>query len=319
MKKILYALSMLFISASCQMTPSTAKLEGNIEDFGNEHIVVNTRMLIPPFQKHQDTLLCKAGVFTYEADLKEYQEVVIHRMNKRLSDNNVKLIWGPKEQLKLNGTMKKYKVEGSKFYDMSNAMEESCQDIKTKLDSLSKIYTVMRKNRPQGEDTKQVFAAIKKESKKLSERFAEFIQQNPTSDFSVFLMQGLSRIDFEACDKILSKEMKEGNFTYFYQRALKKYQMMKAQFEFLDKVQPGKPAPEFTLKNQRGESVSLNQYRGKYVVLDFWGTWCEWCKKDSKDLEKAYKKHHKNVEFISIACRDDYQKWIKAVGNNQKK
>jgi len=42
----------------------------------------------------------------------------------------------------------------------------------------------------------------------------------------------------------------------------------------------GSPAPEFTLQNDKGEDVSLNDYKGKYIVLEFWGTWCGYCGRD---------------------------------------
>lgn len=48
----------------------------------------------------------------------------------------------------------------------------------------------------------------------------------------------------------------------------------------------GKPAPDFTLKNLEGEDVSLSDYKGKLVLLNFWATWCGYCDLEMPDLQK---------------------------------
>lgn len=48
----------------------------------------------------------------------------------------------------------------------------------------------------------------------------------------------------------------------------------------------GKPAPDFTLKNLAGEEVSLSDYRGKIVLVNFWATWCGYCDAEMPDLQK---------------------------------
>lgn len=88
------------------------------------------------------------------------------------------------------------------------------------------------------------------------------------------------------------------------------------QKEAKKKVQVGMVAPEFKLKDLNGKDVSLTDFRGKYVVLDFWGSWCVWCIKGFPDMKKSYEKHKVKIEFISIACRDSDAKWRTAVKEN---
>lgn len=49
-------------------------------------------------------------------------------------------------------------------------------------------------------------------------------------------------------------------------------------------------APNFTLKNLEGQTVSLSDYQGKVVLINFWGTWCEPCKQETPALQSAYDK-----------------------------
>lgn len=62
------------------------------------------------------------------------------------------------------------------------------------------------------------------------------------------------------------------------------------------------PAPLFTLKNLKGETVSLANLKGKVVILDFWATWCGPCKNSFPAMQKAVEKYenNKNVVFLFI-------------------
>ncbi len=52
----------------------------------------------------------------------------------------------------------------------------------------------------------------------------------------------------------------------------------------------GKMAPDFELSNAAGQKVTLAQYRGKVVFLNFWATWCEPCKEEMPSMERLYQK-----------------------------
>ena len=52
----------------------------------------------------------------------------------------------------------------------------------------------------------------------------------------------------------------------------------------------GKTAPDFTLTDMAGQQVSLSQYRGKVVILNFWATWCPPCREEMPSMEALYQK-----------------------------
>jgi peroxiredoxin len=79
---------------------------------------------------------------------------------------------------------------------------------------------------------------------------------------------------------------------------------------------PAAPAPAFTLASRAGQDVSLAQYKGQVVMLNFWASWCGPCRQEMPLLESIYKKYNKmgftllgvNVEPDSNAANE----WLKA-------
>ncbi|MTI67669.1 MAG: redoxin domain-containing protein [Firmicutes bacterium] len=67
-----------------------------------------------------------------------------------------------------------------------------------------------------------------------------------------------------------------------------------------EEIKVGKKAPDFTLENLQGEKVSLSDYEGKIVMLNFWATWCGHCDKEMPDFEKLYNEN-KEKDFVILA------------------
>lgn len=81
----------------------------------------------------------------------------------------------------------------------------------------------------------------------------------------------------------------------------------------------GRPAPDFSLKDINGENVSLKDFRGKVVLLDFWATWCGPCIHELPNLKALYDKHKDNPAFALIGISSDVndETVAKFVANNE--
>ena len=79
----------------------------------------------------------------------------------------------------------------------------------------------------------------------------------------------------------------------------------------------GELAPDFELPNLQGSTTKLSSLRGKYVILDFWGSWCVWCIRGIPKMKEAYTKYKDKMEILGVDCRDTEEKWRAAVDEHQ--
>ncbi len=82
----------------------------------------------------------------------------------------------------------------------------------------------------------------------------------------------------------------------------------------LENVQIGKEAPLFTLPDTTGTNVNLADFRGRYLLIDFWASWCPYCRVENPNLVTAYEKY-KDMKFtiLSVSLDSDHTKWMKAI------
>ena len=84
------------------------------------------------------------------------------------------------------------------------------------------------------------------------------------------------------------------------------------------KLQPGQPAPEFTLHDLDGQPVSLSQFKGQVVLLDFWASWCGPCISDLPDLRRIKEKTATlPVVFLNVSLDTDDADWREAIDKHE--
>ena len=71
-----------------------------------------------------------------------------------------------------------------------------------------------------------------------------------------------------------------------------------------NEVEAGKEAPNFTLVNLDGEEVSLSDYRGNIVLINFWASWCQWCDIEMPDINKL-ENENEDVIILAVNVMED--------------
>lgn len=142
----------------------------------------------------------------------------------------------------------------------------------------------------------------------------KFVADHPESPLVPFAILDLSGEDFkERYDKLSEAAKKSILMPYaeLYNRQVEEMiKEKKAEEARHAEVASGTiTAPDFTLPDLAGKKVSLSDFKGKWVVLDFWGSWCGWCVKGFPALKEAYKKYGDKIVVIGIDCNESEADW----------
>ncbi|WP_206614463.1 TlpA disulfide reductase family protein [Chitinophaga barathri] len=79
----------------------------------------------------------------------------------------------------------------------------------------------------------------------------------------------------------------------------------------------GQQAPDFTLPDPTGKQISLSSFKGKYVLVDFWASWCGPCRQENPNVVQAYLKYkNKNFTILGVSLDKTKDAWMKAIADD---
>ncbi len=92
------------------------------------------------------------------------------------------------------------------------------------------------------------------------------------------------------------------------------YDDLQERITILERVAIGKDAIDFTLPDSEGKEVSLSDFRGQYVLINFWASWCPYCRVENPHLVNIYESYQsEDFEIIGVSLDREKEVWLKGI------
>ena len=299
-KRLLFAaLFALAIMASAQADPIKTRISGQLTDLGDS-LLYNLIDMNLDSPRSVDKLATPDGKFDFTLDVEHPATFVIMDLAIMVEGNVEKMKYAnltiiPGEDVTINGSFDDYTIGGAEIYAKMKVHE----------DKMKEIFKGATRN---NYDSLQ---------KKCAEYAFEYIKSNPSDESAMVLVNGLNLEDLKKAVDLFSPEVRDGRMAGIWQPLVKMLEAQAKREEAAKKVSAGMDAIDFTLPDINGNPLALSSLRGKYVVLDFWGSWCSWCIKGIPDMKEYYAKYSGKFEILGIDCNDTEEKWKAAVEKHE--
>ena len=321
-KAYLYLAAAIALGACQAPGGERMRLKGTLTDLPGDTLLVLSQPLTAQDDAGdahlwQDTLVTQRGKFALDlpSDTLPLQVILCGKTAKGGDfdyDTRISLLVLPGETLTVDGSLTYYTVAGSDFQTAYDAVSPYWKAEEDSLRRLLRIAETTDTDNLSSAELLQAASALLTWWTKLTDKYIEWIRLHPDEPLSVYLAYKCDRRLDEALP-LLGDKAKNSAFAPLYRQLDRKLRQQQDAEKAAQGVSEGSPAPDFTLKDLQGRDISLSSLRGKYVVLDFWGSWCGWCVKGIPDMKACYAKYKDRMEILGIDCRDTREEWKAAV------
>lgn len=149
-------------------------------------------------------------------------------------------------------------------------------------------------------------------NKEVRASLLSLVKANPNVEYSADIIKLFqSSLSLDELEEIYNTFTPKVQNSYFAEDITEEIAGLKA-------VAPGMPAPDFTLQQPDGSNFTLSSLNGKYVLVDFWASWCVPCRKAVPELKELYAKYKdKGFEIVGVANDTNHDAWKKAINEDQ--
>lgn len=308
MKKIF----LLMVFAICMITANAQNVTYNVKGTAPKgvtkvHLFVNNGKMQPV-----DSVVVKDGTFEFNGQQPANTFMFVTDVNSKDSISGIAFITdGTPVSIVLNNGNVASTLQGSplnvKFLGYQNTMN----GYSSKMEALYGQYLSLKKSNDANAKTKlkdieNEFGTVEGNVKSTILQIAKDNKDNVIP--AMFIGDIALELNYDELKSLLDPS------TSYYNHAM--MLPAKNQLKALELRLPGKPFIDMTLKDQAGKPHKLSQWcgKGKYVLIDFWASWCGPCRQEMPNVVESYKRYHakKGYEIIGISLDNNAAAWKKA-------
>ena len=296
----------------------TLKVKLDIVDFGDTAVVYRSG-------HEEKTFIGKNGKFEFELEVDTLGEGLIVQPRLLRGDMESPRFYFvplmPGEEMRLWDTDgNRYDIDGTGFYAEYHQVDLFNENAEKESSGYGRQFREMRENGTVSEEelTKFYNDIYEPSFDRYQEALFDYIKAHPKQEAAVWLLKSINGLDKKKeAYALFDVSVREGRMKSLYDSwiaAAEENERAEAEEKEAQKKQvAGIEAPVFTLNDINGKPLALTSLRGKYVILDFWGSWCVWCIKGFPKMKEYYAKYPGKFEILGVDCNDTEEKWKAAV------